>query len=54
MNTCAKRVLSLGLSLALTLGFAACGSREAADPPVTKAERLSMDARPDAPDVIPE
>lgn len=47
-----KRALCLCLSLALVLGLAACSGGAASGS--KKAERLSMDARPDAPSEISE
>ena len=52
MKTLAKQILCLCLSLILVLGLAACGSSDTASG--KKAERLSLDARPDAPSDIPE
>ena len=49
MNSLTKRALCLCLSLILVFGLAACSAAGG-----KKAERLSLDARPDAPSEIPE
>lgn len=49
MKSLTKRALCLCLSLILVFGLAACSAAGS-----KKAERLSLDARPDAPSEIPE
>lgn len=49
MKSLTKRALYLCLSLILVFGLAACSAAGG-----KKAERLSLDARPDAPSEIPE
>ena len=49
MKSLTKQALCLCLSLILVFGLAACSAAGG-----KKAERLSLDARPDAPSEIPE
>ena len=52
MKALLKRVLCLSLSLVIVLGLTACGND--AGTSSKKAELLSMEVRPDAPEEIPD
>lgn len=53
MKSIMTRVLCLSLSLVMVLGLTACGN-DAGTTSSKKAELLSMEVRPDAPEEIPD
>ena len=54
MKSIMTRVLCLSLSLVMVLGLTACGNDAGTTSSSKKAELLSMEVRPDAPEEIPD